>query len=103
MGTFDLTQEQKEVCSLAVAKYGRRAQALKVAEELRELAAEIELAAQPDATLVWPSLVANLVDERADVAIMLYQLDELLLPALAPLVSERIQFKIERLKNRMEV
>ena len=43
------------------------------------------------------------MDERADVAIMLYQLDEILIPSVAGLVPFRIPAKIDKLKKHMEV
>ena len=43
------------------------------------------------------------MDERADVAIMLYQLDDILIPSVAGLVPFRIPAKIEKLKKHMEV
>ena len=93
-----ISERQKDVCREAVKHYGRRAQILKVAEELRELALECVLAADGQGD------PARLVDERADVAIVLYQLDELLLPRTLEdtLVRVRIGEKIQRLERRIE-
>lgn len=64
---FDLTCFQEIICRDAVAKFGYEKQIKHVAEELRELADALEGG-------VWEEMV----DERADVAIMLHQLDNLL-------------------------
>lgn len=93
-----LTDDQKEICRQVVEKFGRRRQTLKVAEELRELAAELEAAAHGMGTTL-----KKIVDERADVAIMLYQLDELLLPGAASQVPYRIPAKIQKLQRYLEV
>lgn len=93
-----LTDDQKEICRQAVEKFGRRHQTLKVAEELRELAAELEAAAYGQGTTL-----EKIVDERADVAIMLYQLDELILPGAASQVPYRIPAKIQKLQRYLEV
>jgi hypothetical protein len=91
-----LSDEQKEVCQQAVQVFGRRWQTIKVAEELRELADELEKAVNgTGATL------ERVIDERADVEIMLYQLDELILPGVARRVPARIPVKIEKLKSYM--
>lgn len=93
-----LTEAHKEVCRQAVEKFGRRRQALKVVEELRELATELEAAAHGMGTTL-----EKIVDERADVAIMLYQLDELILPGAASQVPYRIPAKIQKLQRYLEV
>jgi len=93
-----LSDEQKEVCQQAVRVFGRRWQVLKVVEELRELATELEAAAHGLGTTL-----ERIVDERADVEIMLYQLDALILPGVASQVPHRIPAKIEKLKRYMEV
>lgn len=91
---MDLTDAQKEVCRQAVEKFGRRRQVLKVAEELRELAYELEAAAHGMGTTT-----ERIIDERADVEIMLYQLDELILPGVASQVPHRIPAKIQKLQK----
>lgn len=93
-----LTDAQKEICRQAVERFGRRRQVLKVVEELRELATELEAAAHGMGTTL-----EKIVDERADVAIMLYQLDELILPGAASQVPYRIPAKIEKLQHYLEV
>ena len=93
-----LTDDQKEICRQAVEKFGRRWQVLKVVEELRELATELEAAAHGMGTTL-----EKIVDERADVAIMLYQLDELILPGAASQVPYRIPAKIQKLQRYLEV
>ena len=94
---MELTDAQKEVCRQAVEKFGRRRQALKVAEELRELAAELEAAAYGQGTTL-----EKIVDERADVALVLYQLDELLMPQTRACVPTRIPEKIKKLQRYLE-
>ena len=88
-----LTDDQKEICRQAVEKFGRRRQVRKVAEELRELADELELVSLGESSL------ERLIDERADVAIMLYQLDELILPSVARRVLSHIPSKIHKLET----
>ena len=92
-----LTPEQQAVCRKAVEYYGAKAQMLKCVEELRELADEVEMAA----SVADGNLFFRVVDERADVAVMLWQLDNVLIPAMEPHVQERIAFKVKRLEGRM--
>lgn len=92
-----LTEAHKEVCRQAVEKFGRRHQALKVVEELRELADEIQAAVEGFGS------AERIIDERADVVIMLYQLDELLAPKAMACVPAHIPRKIEKLKRYLEV
>lgn len=93
-----LTDDQARVCREAVELFGRRHQIIKVVEELRELADELYKAAYGGDTSL-----ERIVDERADAAIMLYQLDEILIPSVAGLVHFRIPAKIDKLKKHMEV
>lgn len=95
---MSLTDDQKRICQQAVETFGRRRQVLKVVEELRELATELEAAAHGMGTTT-----ERIIDERADVAIVLYQLDELILPGVASQVPYRIPAKIQKLKGYMEV
>ena len=91
-----LTDDQKEICRQAVEKFGRRRQAMKVVEELLELADEIQAAVDGFGS------VERIIDERADVAVMLYQLDELLMPGAASQVPYRIPAKIQKLQRYLE-
>ena len=93
--SYELTDEQKLVCAMAVGAYGPRAQWAKMAEELRELAAEVDayLAGQVD----WDALNS----ERADVAVMLFQFDSLLFPKQGDFVRLEIGRKVERLACRL--
>ena len=95
---MELTDAQKEVCRQAVVKFGRRRQVLKVVEELRELAYELEAAV---ATGMGDP--ERIIDERADVAMMLYQLDELLMPRTMACVEAHLPRKIEKLQRYLEV
>lgn len=90
---MELTEEQKRVCVQAVTTFGKRCQVLHVVEELRELADALEKAAKGEGNL------DEIIDERADVAIMLYQLDELLLPSMATSAAKHIQNKIDKLRG----
>jgi len=92
---IQLTPEQQAVCRKAVAYFGKRAQVLKVVEELRELAEELEAVVHDKHCMV------KIIDERADVAVTLWQLDNVLIPAMEPHVQERIAFKVKRLEGRM--
>lgn len=91
-----LTEAHKEVCRQAVVKFGRRRQALKVVEELRELADEIQAAVDGFGS------VERIIDERADVAVMLYQLDELLMPRTMACVAAHVPVKIKKLQRYLE-
>lgn len=91
-----LTDDQKEICRQAVERFGRRHQIRKVAEELRELADELYLVSMGESSL------ERVVDERADVALMLYQLDELILPGVMKRVAYHLPTKILKLQRHME-
>jgi hypothetical protein len=91
-----LTVHECEVCARAVDYFGRRAQLRKVAEELRELADECDAAANGGSSMDALAL------ERADVEVMLYQFDALLLPTMAVHVSAKIASQIARLERRMD-
>lgn len=103
MPTFDLSQEQIAVLKRAVGHFGRRAQLRKVAEELRELAVECDKAADGGHTSpeALNALTEALAHERADVEIVLYQFDNLLLPSLRQAVRAKITSQIERLEGRL--
>jgi NTP pyrophosphatase (non-canonical NTP hydrolase) len=88
-----LTEAHKEVCRQAVEKFGRRHQALKVVEELRELADEAAVEGFGSAE--------RIIDERADVALVLYQLDELLMTMAC--VAAHAPGKIKKLQRYLEV
>jgi hypothetical protein len=90
-----LTEAHKGVCRQAVETFGRRRQALKVVEELRELADEAAVEGFGSAE--------RIIDERADVVIMLYQLDELILPQTMACVAAHIPVKIKKLQRYLEV
>lgn len=101
---FTLTPKQKAICACAVDHFGRRAQLRKVAEELRELAVECEKASAGGFINLkdLQDTEKALAHERADVEIMLYQFDNLLLPSLSPAVCEKIASQIERLERRLK-
>lgn len=94
--TDKIDVEQALVLKRAVEAFGCSFQMRKVAEELRELADECDRAANG---------VGNadaLALERADVEIVLYQFDNLLLPSLRPAVRGKIKSQIDRLERRMK-
>lgn len=91
-----MADNQKEICRRAVEKFGRRRQLKKVVEELRELADELDLVSCGGSSL------ERVVDERADVAIMLYQLDELILPGVMKKVVGHLPVKIHKLEQYLE-
>lgn len=97
--SYELTDRQKIICGMAVGQWGCNAQMKKVAEELRELADAIgEWMQNP----LSPAAMANLVDERADVAVMLFQFDSALTTtAMRDDVDKRIGVKLERLAQRV--
>ena len=95
MSLATFSEQQALVLREAVEHYGRRRQILKVAQELRELADECTLAAYGE------SDQKTFVDERADVAVVLYQLDKLLVPSLEVAVRVRIAEKISMLERRI--
>ena len=91
-----LNDDAKKTCARACAHYGRDAQIAKCAEELRELAVELEdhLDGMGD--------LDRINEERADVAIMLYQLDTLLGLVDMRQVQDVIDKKITRLNLRID-
>lgn len=98
-----LSDAQIAVLKRAVDHFGRRAQLRKVAEELRELAVECDKAAEGGHTSpeALNALTEALAHERADVEIVLYQFDNLLLPSLRLRVPGKIASQIERLERRL--
>ena len=98
--SYELTDRQKIICGMALGQWGWRKQMMKVAEELSELAVAIVDAvekAKPN-----EELERALVDERADVAIVLYQFDTLLTDeAFTAKVARRINAKGARLAERV--
>lgn len=83
--------EIKEICRAAITKFGPKSQLLKLAEECCELAQAAIKAANGSP--------ANVVEEAADVRIMLEQLSMML---DAELLDKWLQFKIGRLKTLVE-
>lgn len=98
-----MTDKQVVVLERAVDHFGRRAQLRKVAEELRELAEECEKAAAGGFINLkdMQDMEEALALERADVEIVLYQFDNMLLPSLRPAVRAKIASQIERLERRL--
>ena len=90
-----ICDSDKAVCRRAVEHFGRRAQMLKVAEELRELADECVRAANGEGN------ADALALERADVEVVLWQFDHLLVPSLRPAVRVKIKSQLKRLEGRM--
>lgn len=86
------------VCQDAVMKYGTDAQHLMVVEEMSELTKEI-CKFYRCAEYNYPKQVERMVDELADVYIMLYQL--CLMHNCEEEVNERMMYKLERLEKRM--
>lgn len=90
----DLT-ERAFVYGQAVVKYGIDAQIVVCIEELAELQKELCKALRSNCNS------ENLIDELADVQIMVEQM-RLLFDSENNAVGDRIKFKIERLKKRLE-
>ena len=89
-----MTQKQLRTLNAFVEHYGVYNQENKAIEECKELIAEIELAKQNT------GFVENIVDEIADVEIMINQL-KIIFRCFAE-VEERIDFKINRQLERIE-
>lgn len=90
------TKKQESILQLAIHKNGAKQQILKAIEELSELTKE--LARQ----LTKEGNHANTVDEMADVEIMMKQVKKILGGDIENEISERIDFKIDRLQKRLE-
>jgi len=88
----DLTARE-EVYAAAIRKWGEEAQMLMIIEEMSELTKEIckEFRGTPDREAT--------ADEIADVTIMLEQAQ--LIFGVKALVRERIEYKINRLRERI--
>lgn len=84
--------EHKQVLEEAIQKFGQKSQLIKTIEEMGELQIEIAKILNADAREL------TIIDEIADVAIMLQQLT---LIYGEDLVSQRINYKIDRLKKRI--
>lgn len=92
--------EKMAICTKAVATFGAEHQYWKAIEELGELSTAI--AKRIEAKPVTPEMVTtrfDLIDEMADVSIMLMQLKIL---ECADSLEDRISYKLGRLAGRME-
>lgn len=78
----------------AIEKYGDKQQKIVAIEEMSELTKEITKDLRGDAN------INNIVEEMADVHIMLMQLQKMYNINLQTLF-EKIEFKLERLKKRL--
>lgn len=84
-----------EILRKAIDKYGIESQTSMIKEECLELA----LAIQRFDRNKTPENVDNIIDEIADVTIMMEQAKMLF---SANLIQERIEFKMKRLEKRLE-
>lgn len=87
-----LNDVQRQVCYRAVLAFGYRSQLIKLAEELAELSKEVLKAANFEQN--WE----RLAEERADVSVMLCQLDHLM-SRHQELVNRYIEEKVMRLAD----
>ncbi len=85
-----------KICRRAVARFGKYGQQIKSLEELAELSVEIAKSIMQDKPLARQKKV---IDELADVQIMLWQLGQIY---GADKVANRIMVKLERLEKRMD-
>lgn len=90
---MELNDRQQQVCALACKRFGWEHQMRRVIEELRELADAIE------DDLNGYKAMDDIAEERADVAIVLYQLDNILAPELLDAAKAILPGKIEKLRN----
>lgn len=94
--SFYMFQDQIKTLQRAVAYFGKEHQLLKCAEELRELADECEKRAKGATNL------PQLAWERADVEIVLYQLDTLICPEIEPEAVRVMNAQLIRLKENLD-
>lgn len=87
-------EERRPVYEAAIAHYGKNCQILMAVEEMAELTKELAKAFRPSGTTV-----EKLVDEIADVTIMMEQLR--IIFDVNDDVQERIGFKVHRLAQRI--
>lgn len=95
------TEDQKEIMKEAVDNYGDKHQIFKAKEELLELIKELEsLDYGFHEKRYSPS-----IEELADVKIMVWQLEKILLKSEAHyrLYTSTLDYKLNRLKNRIEI
>jgi len=85
----------RDICLDAIKHYGIDGQVTKCLEEISELAEALSPFNGGNLTLISTD---NIVDEIADVAIMILQMQMIF---GEDRVSKRMEFKIERLRNRM--
>jgi NTP pyrophosphatase (non-canonical NTP hydrolase) len=97
---IDVTQQ---LLAEAIAMYGERAQLDMMVEECAELTVAIQKyyrnAFKTGISLRLPEEVPNLIDEIADVYVMLMQLRLMVGPSH---VDERVAFKLNRLQERLD-
>lgn len=93
---YYMLQPQRKTLERAVEQFGKEHQLLKCAEELRELADECENRAKGANNL------GALAWERADVEIVLYQLDNLIAPEIEGEAVFVLNKQLSRLKETLD-
>lgn len=88
-------EERKTVYEQAIAHYAEGWQVMKAIEEMAELANELAKSTEPGRTTI-----EKIVDEIADVTIMMEQLR--LIFGVNSEVQERIDYKVKRLAQRIK-
>jgi len=92
---MNITQDQKEILGKAILTYGHEAQTDMVIEECSELIQAIQKHKRNENA----QTLANLIDECSDVIIMA---EQLIFMIGEPLVKHQVDFKIRRLKEKLE-
>lgn len=88
-----IEQRIKDLTHLAVQRWGLKAQTIKTCEELAELTQQLCKYVNES-----PTVYEDLIDEIADVSIMVAQMT---LAFGAAAVSERIHYKLDRLEKAL--
>jgi NTP pyrophosphatase (non-canonical NTP hydrolase) len=105
--TIKLTPDQKKANDRIVSHYGEVHQLLKLVEELRECADAVESFVVSDENGECyddelDEMVRDVCDEIADVHVCMDQTCRIIMPQVSEVISDRIQFKIDRQLARMK-
>ncbi|GAB0155924.1 hypothetical protein CHRYSEOSP005_11860 [Chryseobacterium sp. Alg-005] len=97
-------ENRQEVYQMAVDKWGHVAQMEMLQEEATELAQaalKLALSARKFMRKDTQETFKNLASEMADVEIMIEQM-KFMFPSINPMIEDQKNFKVNRLKNRVE-
>lgn len=95
---MSISQDQSTILAQAIAKWGEESQRGMAIEECAEFIVAARKVSRVGGREIKPQAVENVIDEIADVEIMMHQMG---LIYGRDAINERIAFKIERLKGRL--